>query len=163
MVFSSIVFLFYFLPLFLLCFVASRFSKNVLLVFSLLFYAWGEPVFVLLVALMIAVNHWLGLAIERGHAAGNARSWVTAGIVVNLIPLAVFKYGAFLLDILLALGGPLAIKLFGFARYQTGFSQLALPLGISFFTFHAHLISGRRLPRRRAGRAQHPRPRRSTS
>jgi alginate O-acetyltransferase complex protein AlgI len=137
MVFSSIVFLFYFLPLFFLCFVASRFSKNVLLVFSLLFYAWGEPVFVLLVALMIAVNFWLGLAIERGHAAGNARSWVTAGIVVNLIPLAVFKYGAFLLDILLALGGPLSIKLFGFARYQTGFSQLALPLGISFYTFHA--------------------------
>jgi alginate O-acetyltransferase complex protein AlgI len=137
MVFSSIVFLFYFLPLFLVVFVASRFSKNALLVFSIIFYAWGEPVFVLLVVAMIVVNHRLGLMIERGHATGDARLWVTAGIIVNLIPLGVFKYGAFILDILLAIGGPLSIKLFGFARYQSGFHQLALPLGISFYTFHA--------------------------
>ena len=65
MVFSSIVFLFYFLPLFFLVFLISGFSKYVLLVFSLVFYAWGEPVFLPLMLAMIAANYAFGKAIER--------------------------------------------------------------------------------------------------
>src|SRR5436190_23478623 len=97
MVFSSIIFLFYFLPLFLLFFLAARFSKTVLLIFSIIFYAWGEPVFILLVLLTIALNHRFGLLIEAGHENGRAKLWVTVGIVVNLLPLLVFKYGTFVL------------------------------------------------------------------
>ena len=70
MVFSSIVFLFYFLPLFLAAFLLSGFSKYALLLFSLVFYAWGEPVFLPLILLMIALNFWLGRAIERGQRPG---------------------------------------------------------------------------------------------
>ena len=73
MVFSSIVFLFYFLPLFLATFLLSGFSKYALLFFSLVFYGWGEPVFLPLILAMIALNFWLGRAIERGHdRAGRA-------------------------------------------------------------------------------------------
>src|SRR5207245_2948885 len=96
MVFSSIVFLFYFLPLFLASFLLSGFSKYTLLFFSLVFYGWGEPIFLPLMLAMVALNFWLGRAIERGHDEGGAQFWVTVGIIVNLLPLAIFKYGIFL-------------------------------------------------------------------
>jgi alginate O-acetyltransferase complex protein AlgI len=137
MVFSSIVFLFYFLPLFLAVLVVSGFSKNVLLVFSLVFYGWGEPVFLPLILAMIALNFWLGKAIERGLEAGDARWWVTIGIVVNLLPLAIFKYGAFLLSMFVGLAGPLAAKVLGVSPDALIAKSLPLPLGISFYTFHS--------------------------
>src|ERR1700681_4274312 len=106
MVFSSIVFLFYFLPLFLAAFLLSGFSKYTLLLFSLVFYAWGEPIFLPLILIMIAINFWLGRAIERGHGAGRARLLVSVGIVLNLLPLGIFKYGMFLVHMLLGVAGP---------------------------------------------------------
>jgi alginate O-acetyltransferase complex protein AlgI len=139
MVFSSIVFLFYFLPLFLAVFLLSGFSKYALMFFSLVFYAWGEPVFLPLILIMIALNFWLGRAIERGHDDGRSRLWVTVGIVVNLLPLAVFKYGMFLLHILSAVLGHAMAKFFGASVDQFVVSNipLPLPLGISFYTFHS--------------------------
>src|SRR5579859_325032 len=113
MVFSSIVFLFYFLPLFLAAFLLSGFSKNVLLLFSLVFYGWGEPLFLPLILAMIAINFWLGRAIERGHDRGRALVWVTVGIVVNLLPLAIFKYGMFIVKMLLGVAGPVITQHFG--------------------------------------------------
>jgi alginate O-acetyltransferase complex protein AlgI len=137
MVFSSIVFLFYFLPLFFLAFYVTGFSKNVLLIFSLIFYAWGEPVFLPFVLVMICINHWLGLTIERAHKTGRARFWVTVGIVVNLLPLVLFKYGMFLVQTLVGMLGPFAAKLFGVGLENFAVNQIPLPLGISFYTFHA--------------------------
>lgn len=137
MVFSSIVFLFYFLPLFFLLFLMSGFSKYILLVFSLVFYAWGEPVFLPLMLAMIAVNYAFGEAIERGHDNGRARLWVTIGIVVNLLPLAIFKYGMFLVQMLAGVAAPLAGKWLGVAPDQLVANSIPLPLGISFYTFHA--------------------------
>ncbi|MDA9437547.1 hypothetical protein XH98_00145 [Bradyrhizobium sp. CCBAU 51745] len=136
MVFSSIVFLFYFLPLFIAVFLLSGFSKNVLLIASLVFYGWGEPVFLPLVLAMIAINFLLGKAIERGLDKGDALYWVSLGVVVNLLPLAVFKYGTFLLGILGGLLGPLAAK-FGLSPSIFVLKPLPLPLGISFYTFHS--------------------------
>jgi alginate O-acetyltransferase complex protein AlgI len=137
MVFSSIVFLFYFLPLFLLAFTLSGFSKSVLLVFSLVFYAWGEPIFLPLILGMIALNFWLGRKIEEGNIIGNARFWVIVGIIANLLPLAVFKYGIFLVHFLLAATGPLVARLFGVSAEQFVIHTIPLPLGISFYTFHS--------------------------
>jgi len=137
MVFSSIVFLFYFLPLFLATFLLSGFSKYMLLAFSLVFYAWGEPVFLPLILAMIAVNFWLGRAIERGHDDGRARFWLTIGIVVNLLPLAIFKYGLFLLHMLLGFAGPVVARLLHVSPDQLIANNIPLPLGISFYTFHS--------------------------
>jgi len=137
MVFSSIIFLFYFLPLFFLAYLLTRFSKTTLLVFSLIFYAWGEPIFIPLMIVMIMLNHRFGLLIEQARDAGRARSWLIVGIAINLLPLVVFKYGTFLLHILLATFAGLAIRKFGFSADQVVVNHIPLPLGISFYTFHA--------------------------
>jgi D-alanyl-lipoteichoic acid acyltransferase DltB (MBOAT superfamily) len=128
--FPSITFLFYFLPLFavIYCLAPGIVAKNVvLLLASLLFYAWGEPRFVLLLAGQIVLNYAFALAI--GAAAGERRRLVTAaGVTVNLALLALFKYADFAVDTLNAVLGT------GGALTPPG---IALPLGISFFTFHA--------------------------
>jgi alginate O-acetyltransferase complex protein AlgI len=93
------------------------------------FYAWGEPVFVVLLFGSILANYWLGLRIEQAREARDARLWITLGVVLNLVPLALFKYSGFVLQTLTALIG-LSPK------YAVKYA-FALPLGISFFTFHA--------------------------
>jgi D-alanyl-lipoteichoic acid acyltransferase DltB (MBOAT superfamily) len=133
-VFSSPSFLFVFLPLAAALYFAARgmSAKNlVLLILSLAFYAWGEPVMVLVMLGSIGFNYLAARAIDRGE--GRARLvalW--AAVAVNLLALAVFKYADFVagnLEALLhALGGP---------RLGMKRGQIALPLGISFFTFHA--------------------------
>jgi len=130
MVFSSVPFLFYFLPLFFAAYALTpsiRGKNFTTLVFSLLFYAWGEPWFVLILLLSIAGNWSAALLIDR--AAGAARRALLAGaITVNLGVLAVFKYAGFAvanLDVLLT---PLHLALPP--------PNIPLPLGISFFTFH---------------------------
>ncbi len=101
-------------------------AKNIVLVAaSLLFYAWGEPVFVLLLAGEIVFNYAAALMI--GAAQGNRRRLVTAlAVAANLAALGLFKYADFVLGTANAIAGP-TFTLPG----------LALPLGISFFTFHA--------------------------
>jgi D-alanyl-lipoteichoic acid acyltransferase DltB (MBOAT superfamily) len=128
MLFPSITFLFYFLPLFLIVYCAAPgiTAKNIVLVAaSLLFYAWGEPVFVLLLAGEIVFNYAAALMI--GAAQGNRRRFVTAlAVAANLAALGLFKYADFVIGTANAIAG-LTFTLPG----------LALPLGISFFTFHA--------------------------
>jgi alginate O-acetyltransferase complex protein AlgI len=137
MVFSSIIFIFYFLPLFFLCFLAFGFNKNVLLVFSIIFYSWGEPIFVLLVVVMVFINYRLGILIEKGHEDGRAGMWVSVGIVANLLPLLIFKYGGFLIRFVIELFGHVAVNKFGVSPDQVTVNNLPLPLGISFYTFHS--------------------------
>lgn len=127
MVFSSIPFLFFFLPLCLILYYAVPFSlKNgILLFFSLIFYAWGEPVYILLMLFASAVDFINGLLMERfGNTKPKRTLFLCCSVVINLSVLAFFKYADFLI---MNING-----LFGTNIAPLG---LGLPVGISFFTF----------------------------
>jgi alginate O-acetyltransferase complex protein AlgI len=130
-VFSSIAFLFYFLPAFLVLYAVAPGTtlKNLfLLLASLVFYAWGEPWFVLVLAGQIALNYGAALAIDAWD--GRRRSLATAaGVTLNLLLLGLFKYADF------AVATANAVLPAGASTFAL--PGLALPLGISFFTFHA--------------------------
>lgn len=129
MVFSSIVFLYYFLPLTLICFYAFGGSKNVLLALSLVFYAWGEPLYIALLLASIGLNHRFGLAIDAASDKRRRKRLLTAGVAVNLLILIVFKYLGFIAETVgFLLGRPAG---------NAALFNIALPLGISFYTFHA--------------------------
>jgi len=129
MVFSSIIFLGLFLPVVfgIYCLAPRRLQNHVLLLASIIFYAWGETRFVALVLVSILANFWLAKAIHRGR---RRRTLLAVAIGFNLLPLFVFKYGNFFVDNLHALAG-----LFGIATWTL--APIALPIGISFYTFHA--------------------------
>src|ERR1700730_11198402 len=133
MVFSSIIFLFFFLPIFLLAYVASGFSKNAILLFSLIFYAWGEPLYIALMLMMICFNYRFGIAIEEGHGYGTSYRWMSLGLVTNLLPLIVFKYGAFITNNTIAF----VTEPIGLSQQPISVKTFGLPLGISFYTFHS--------------------------
>ncbi|KAB2862823.1 MAG: MBOAT family protein, partial [Exiguobacterium chiriqhucha] len=97
MLFSSTVFLFYFLPIVLgLYFISPRPIKNtILLVASLFFYAWGEPRFVLIMLASIAMNYVFGLLVDRDrHHEKKIKLWMTLMVLGNLGMLGVFKYAS---------------------------------------------------------------------
>ncbi len=129
MVFSSAVFLLIFLPVFLTVYYLLPFKvKNAwLLLASLVFYAWGEPVYVFLMMGSIAVNYFAGLLLSRfaGRRAA-MRAVLTVSVAVNVGALFFFKYSDFLIS---AINGS-----FGAGLRLMG---LALPIGISFYTFQA--------------------------
>lgn len=127
MVFSSLFFLFIFLPaVFLFYYLAPRKYRNfVLLFFSLLFYAWGEPVYLILMLFSICVNFVCGLALEKHKAEKKIFRLIFLGsLFTNLGLLTFFKYGDFLLRTLNQLWGT-----------SLGPLDLPLPIGISFYTF----------------------------
>ena len=100
MLFSSSVFLFLFLPIVLILYfnpiVKNRIYRNIiLLVASLFFYAWGEPVFVLLMVASIVVNWLIGLAMA---GSGRKKTWLVLSVVWNLSLMFVFKYLTFVLS-----------------------------------------------------------------
>ena len=126
MLFSSIPFLYYFLPLVLIVyFLAPWKLKNaVLLIFSLIFYGWGEPKLLFLMMVTIAVFFFYGLAIERAGQKRRKKLWLTVSAVISLALLGIFKYADFFIGSVNAVTG-LGIP----------FLRLALPVGISFYTF----------------------------
>ena len=126
MLFSSIFFLYYFLPcVLLLYFLCPKGGKNVvLLLFSLVFYAWGEPKYVFLMIASILSAYFFGLLIEKNRNTPKAKLWCTLSIVISFSFLLFFKYTDFLLYNINALTGT-SIPLL----------RLALPIGISFYTF----------------------------
>lgn len=124
MVFSDLFFLFAFLPAFALCYLLARRANWVLVLFSLLFYAWGEPVYVVLMLGSVAINYVAGRIIERGEGH-HRKAALVAGVTVNVLILAVFKYLGFLIGELIGLGMNLPAV------------QIALPIGISFYTFQS--------------------------
>src|SRR5689334_3728213 len=97
MVFSSPVFLFYFLPFFLICYFLFPFKNLVLLVFSLFFYAWGEGLYV---ALMIAsgIGNWAAASLIANNSRSRARAILAFGVALNLAGLLVFKYLGFAVE-----------------------------------------------------------------
>jgi alginate O-acetyltransferase complex protein AlgI len=86
---------------------------------------------------MIFINFRVGLRIEKGHEDGRARFWLIFGIVANLLPLLIFKYGTFVLRGAVDLFSHIATNKFGIPAEQVTINHLPLPLGISFYTFHA--------------------------
>lgn len=125
MVFSSLFFLYIFLPLCLLLYFIQRSltAKNIVLVCaSLVFYAWGEPVYVLLMLAVAALNWGFSLAFEKKRS----RALLALCVALNLLGLIVFKYAGFLVENCNAI-------------FKTAFAvpQISLPIGISFYTFQA--------------------------
>ncbi|NHZ38975.1 MBOAT family O-acyltransferase [Massilia aquatica] len=122
MVFSSAVFLFYFFPGFLLLYYVLPWRNAVLLIGSLVFYAWGEPRFVPLLLLSALLNYSFGCLIAR--AAGSRKALLGLGIGLNLVMLGYYKYLGFFAGILNAIG-----------LREGALPAIVLPLGISFFVF----------------------------
>lgn len=129
MVFSSPIFLFFFLPtLIVLYFSVPRQAKNLLLLSaSLLFYAWGEGFYILLMLASIAVNYVFGRTID---SQSNKLPALVVGVALNLLLLTSYKYSNFLVENINFVLMTLHLK-------SIDWSPVHLPLGISFFTFQA--------------------------
>ena len=129
MVFADLFFIYCFLPLCLICYLLARSipAKNgVLIVFSLIFYAWGEPLWILLLLFSSLLNWAVGLAVERFRGRPGAKAAVAAGIVIDIALLVVFKYSGFLVENFNAL-----------THLALPVPKIRMPIGISFFTFQA--------------------------
>ena len=128
MLFSSIPFLYYFLPMVLVVyFLAPRKAKNtVLLVSSLIFYGWGEPKLLFLMVFTIVLFYFCGLAIGARPSARWKKVWLLVSVVISLALLGIFKYADFFIGSFNTLTG-LSIPLL----------RLTLPVGISFYTFQS--------------------------
>lgn len=126
MLFSSIPFLYYFLPLVLAVYflTPARFRNAVLLLASLIFYAWGEPKYVLLMLASILSGYGFGLLLERYRGQKGAKLVCGLSVAVSLSFLLYFKYADFFLENFNAATG-LGVPLL----------RIALPIGISFYTF----------------------------
>ena len=125
MVFSSLTFLQCFLPLCLLAYflVPQKWRNGTLFLFSLLFYAWGEPVYVVLMLFSTALDYTCGQMVERHRGQRGAKIALLVSVCVNLGLLGVFKYSDFLIGTV--------NSLFGTALPQP---NLPLPIGISFYS-----------------------------
>ena len=127
MIFSSIPFLFFFFPVFLLIYylVPFKYKNLVLLVFSLVFYAWGEPIYVLLMIFSSFINYLSGILLEKHSNDAKQRKIILfVCIVINLFLLCFFKYIDFLID-----------SINNLFRISIPLLKMGLPIGISFFTF----------------------------
>lgn len=128
MVFSSLLFLFMYLPVVLLIYYAVPYKfRNLFLFFAnLVFYGWGEPVFVLLMIFSTVVDYTCGHFIDKYRTSNKkiAKTFLITSVVINLSLLGFFKYAGFITDTLNA------IPFFSLPRIE-----VPLPIGISFYTF----------------------------
>lgn len=127
MVFSSLIFIFIFLPLVLVSYyiVPKRFKNTIILLASLIFYAWGEPVYVLLIIVSILINYF-GALLIRKYIIDKEKSkfiFITV-LLIDISVLFFFKYYGFAIE---SLGSILGVNL--------QVKSIALPLGVSFYTF----------------------------
>ena len=124
MVFSSLIFLFCFFPIFLICYFVPKKRKTrniVLLIFSLMFYGYGEPIYVILMILSILVNYYIALVMDK---SSSKKKWLIIDLVFNLGLLFIFKYTNFFLD-----------NINNLFNLNIKFLSISLPIGISFYTF----------------------------
>ncbi len=129
MLFSSAIFLFYFLPALLLlyhCAPGIKAKNYSLLLFSFVFFMWGGAFFTLILLLSIIFNYFTGLAIQKFHS----RTSLAIAVGGNLLVLCIFKYANFMID---NLNGVLN----AFDLSKINYPGILLPIGISFYTFHA--------------------------
>ena len=122
MLFSSMSFLFFFLPCLLLCYFLSpkKVRNYVLLLFSLFFYFFGEKNYLFLLIIICFINYIFGLIIEKKQR----KTWFILGLTLNTAILFYYKYANFFLD-----------TTFSLINQNPPFLNVVLPLGISFFTF----------------------------
>lgn len=138
MVFSDLFFLFVFIPAFIIIYLLAAAVDSIfltepgrrsyaarntaLIVFSLIFYAWGEPVYVFLMLVSVLINYAAGLAIDRSN---HRKTALVAGLACNVAILSVFKYLGFFAQVLCDAGIDVPVP------------SIALPIGISFYTFQS--------------------------
>ena len=138
MVFSSLTFLFAYLPLTLLVYFVAplRWRNLVLLIVSLIFYGWGEPVYITIMVLSILIDYSHGMLVEKYRSNDKKARWFVAqSVIFNLLLLGFFKYGTFLAENLYLLTGlqiPRSVTVAGLTIPLLG---IPLPIGISFYTF----------------------------
>ena len=122
MVFSSVSFLFFFMPIFFILYyiVPSKFKNFCLLIFSLIFYAWGEPIYILLMLFETFINYICANIVFK-H---NKKIFLIITIILNILVIGFFKYSDFLIDII--------NNIFNLNIENL---NIGLPIGISFFTF----------------------------
>ena len=140
MTFASKFFLFGFFPTFLLCYFACRKMRArniVFIIFSLVFYSSGKTIFLPLLLASIAANFRLGIAIDKAEDHRRYRL-LAYGAAGNLLVLGIFKYTGFAIENLNAL--------LGFSGIALPVPKFGLPLGISFYTFHAKPMMKMRMP-----------------
>ena len=127
MVFSNLLFVYLFLPMNLIFYFLAkdiRTKNAVLLIFSLIFYAWGEPKYVFLLIAMALADYAFALIIEKGRGTKKSKAALFGAIVVSVGLIGIFKYGTFVLqNVNSVFGVPAEIP------------NIALPIGISFYTF----------------------------
>lgn len=129
MVFADLFFIYLFLPLVLLCYYAARKLKKrniILIVFSLIFYAWGEPTWVILLLFSSVFNWFMALRIGRNKDKPAGKMFMAISVIVDLALLFVFKYTGFFLETVNGITGA-----------SIPIPEIRLPIGISFFTFQA--------------------------
>ena len=126
MVFSSLTFLFLYLPLVLLVYFAvpKKMKNAILFIFSLIFYAWGEPIYVGLMIFSTVLDYCCGKAVDKYRGTKKAKIGLLVSVFVNLGLLCLFKYTDFIIGTVNGIFGS-SIPLLG----------LPLPIGISFYTF----------------------------
>jgi len=125
MVFSSIPFLFFFLPFFLLLYyvLPFKFKNTILLIFSLIFYAWGEPIYIFLMLFSTFVDYLNGRLFESSKFT-RKKLYLIIAIIINLSLLGFFKYSDFLID-----------SINHIFNVSIPLLKIGLPIGISFYTF----------------------------
>lgn len=127
MLFADLFFLYAFLPACIILYFLSkniRYRNAVLIVFSLVFYAWGEPLWIILLIVSVTLNYLFGLLIDKWRDTKKAKLAVALALVISLGLLAVFKYSGFVVENL--------NMIFPFDIPAPTFT---LPIGISFYTF----------------------------
>lgn len=131
MVFSSLTFLFAFLPIFLVLYYCSpaKYRNGLLFTDSLVFYGIGEPLYLCLIICSVLVNLGIGLFIDRSERLSGKRLWLITGLLYNFGLLFFFKYTNFFLE---NINGVLRLC---HSSTQLKLLELTLPLGISFYTF----------------------------
>jgi len=129
MVFSSILFLYVFLPVFLLAYhvVGTKQKNHVILGASIFFYAWGAPTFIFLVLASLIVNFYI---VKQLYQKPNQIGYLILSVIINLGLLGYFKYANFFVDNVNFLIG-------NFGAQPVSWTKVALPIGISFFTFQS--------------------------
>lgn len=127
MVFSSLFFLYFFLPLCVICYAATKkmhYRNMLLLIFSLAFYAWGEPVYVFMLIISGFVNYLSGLVIDRFKGTSASKWAAVFAVIFDIAMLGIFKYSGFIVE-----------NINSVTDLKLNIPDIRLPIGISFFTF----------------------------
>ena len=128
MVFSSVVFLYIFLPIMLLLYfiVPSKYKNAIMILASLVFFAWGEIKYILIMLLLAVMDFWCGNKIEQNEDRGKRKLYLTIDVGVNLLILFFFKYADFIIANINAITG-----------FNIPLLNIPLPIGVSFNTFQS--------------------------